>query len=156
MKPKKLFLDQEEEESLNVGLIRLAKNIPDYEFFFQTNNLNFFQFIRKDDFIIHAEYNDYYFSCYIAYDNVSKNIWKIFSNKSIETIKKKEQDKLFSDEQDIKFLLEQHQEVDYIISSGDDFVDFSVILLPENLSFPIQDFSLEPDEELYQIIQYYE
>lgn len=156
MKLKKLFLDQEEEESLNVGLIRLAKSIPDYEFFFQINHLNFFQFYRKDDFIIPAEYNNYHFSCYHAYDEISKNCWRVFSNKSTETLKKKEQDKLFLDEQDIKFLLEHHQEVDYIITSGDDFVDFSLILLPENLSFPIQDFSLEPDEELYQIIQYYE
>lgn len=156
MKLKKLFLDQEEEESLKVGLIRLAKHIPDYEFFFQINHLNFFKFARKEDFIIQGEYNNYHFSCYTAHDEVSENVWKIFSNKSTETFKKKEQDRLFADEQDIKFLLEQHQEVDYIISTGDEFVDFSLILLPENLSFPIQEFSLEPEEELYQIIQYYE
>lgn len=156
MKLKKLFLDQEEEEPLNVGLLRLAKNIPDHEFFFHINHLNFFKFARKDDFIIQAQYNNYHFSCYIAHDEVSKSVWKILSNKSTDTFKKKEQDRLFADEQDIKFLLEQHQEVDYIISTGDDFMDFSLILLPDNLSFPIQDFSLEPDEELYQIILYYE
>lgn len=156
MKLKKLFLDQEEEESIHVGLIRLAKQIPDYEFFFQLNHLNTFQFARKDDLIIYAEYNNYHFSCFVAYDDVSKNFWRILSNKSIDTVKKKEQNMLFSDEQDVKFLLDQHQEVDYIISSGEEFAEFSLILLPENLSFPTQEFSLDPDQELYQIIQYYE
>ena len=156
MKSKKLFLDQEEEESIHVGLIRLTKHIPDYEFFFQLNILNHFQFTRKDDLIIHAEYNNYHYSCFVAYDIISKNSWKILSNKCIETVKKKEQHILFSDEQDVKFLIDQHQEVDYIISSDDELTDFSLILLPDNISFPTQEFSLEPDQELYQIIQYYE
>ena len=34
--------------------------------------------------------------------------------------------------------------------------DFSVILLPENLVFQIQEYLLSSDEELYQLIQYYE
>lgn len=36
------------------------------------------------------------------------------------------------------------------------FADFSLILLPENLVFQIQEYLLSSDEELYQLIQYYE
>ena len=46
--------------------------------------------------------------------------------------------------------------MEYILHSSEQFPDFSVILLPENLVFPIQDYTLSSDEELYQIIQYYE
>lgn len=70
--------------------------------------------------------------------------------------KKKLQTELFTGEENIKFLLNNQVEVQYILHSSEQFPDFSVILLPENLVFPIQDYTLGSEEELYQIIQYYE
>ncbi|NHW58446.1 IPExxxVDY family protein, partial [Escherichia coli] len=46
--------------------------------------------------------------------------------------------------------------VDYILLTKDFLSDFSVILLPDNLVFPIQEMLLSPEQELYQTIQYYE
>ena len=63
---------------------------------------------------------------------------------------------LFSDESNIKFLLNLHQDVDYILSNSDMFAEFSLILLPENFVFQIQEYSLSSETELYQLIQYYE
>lgn len=103
-----------------------------------------------------GEYFDYYFSRYRAYDRLTKNCYHILSNKSIFSVEKKKQQQLFIEESEIKFLLNQHQDADYILTNSDMFADFSLILLPENLIFQIQEFSLSSDEELYQLIQYYE
>ncbi|MFP7658315.1 hypothetical protein ACJ5H0_21865 [Chryseobacterium proteolyticum] len=70
--------------------------------------------------------------------------------------KKKIQTELFAEEENIKFLLNNQVDVEYILHSSEQFPDFSVILLPENLVFPIQDYTLSSEEELYQIIHYYE
>jgi hypothetical protein len=53
-------------------------------------------------------------------------------------------------------LLDHFQDVDYLIKTSETFDDFSLILLPENLVFKTQEFTLSSDEELYQLIQYYE
>ncbi|SKB71501.1 hypothetical protein SAMN05660477_00761 [Soonwooa buanensis] len=156
MKSKKLFLDFEEEECIDVGLVRIASNLPHFEVFFHLNNSNTFNLKRSEDIVFEGVYNDYFFECYEAYDKSNKNCWKLISNKSISTIFKKEQSQLFQDEEDVKFLLNDHHDVDYIVKSSDSFADFSVILLPEKLFFPIQEFELSADTELYQIIQYYE
>ena len=66
------------------------------------------------------------------------------------------ENQLFLDESNIKFLLNLHQDADYILTNSDMFTDFSLILLPENLVFQIQEYLLSSDEELYQLIQYYE
>jgi len=50
----------------------------------------------------------------------------------------------------------KNKDVDYIIYAKDSFKDFSLILLPENIMFQIQDFSLQPNSELYKLINYYE
>lgn len=156
MKSKKLFLDFEDEECIEIGLMRLASNLPHSEVFFHLNNANIFNLKRSFDIVFEGVYNDYHFACYEAYDKSNKNCWRLISNKSIVTHKKKEQTLLFEDEEDVKFLLNDHHDVDYVITSSDSFADFSVILLPEKLFFPIQEFNLSADTELYQIIQYYE
>ena len=56
----------------------------------------------------------------------------------------------------IKYLLNHFQDVDYLLKISEPSPDFSLILLPENLLFPIQTFLLSPIEELYQTMQYYE
>jgi hypothetical protein len=71
-------------------------------------------------------------------------------------VNKKNYRRTLSEEENIKFLLNNQVDVEYILHSSEQFPDFSVILLPENLVFPIQDYTLSSEEELYQIIQYYE
>ena len=157
MSIKKQYLKLEEDLSeINVGLIRLAKPIPEHELFFFINDINTFKFKRVEDIQIKGEYFNHSFSRYQAYDRSSKNCYSFISNKSIDSVQKKEQNQLFSDESNIKFLLNTHQDADYILTNSDMFAEFSLILLPENFVFQIQEYPLSSEEELYQLIQYYE
>ncbi|WP_374443601.1 IPExxxVDY family protein [Epilithonimonas sp.] len=157
MKIKKQFLKLEEDHTeITIGLVRLIKTIPEHELFFILNKINDFKFKRINDIKIKGEYFDYYFSRYQAYDKYSKNCYSFISNKSIRSDQKKVQNQLFSDESNIKFLLNLHQDADYILTNSDMFADFSLILLPENFVFQIQEYLLSSEEELYQLIQYYE
>jgi hypothetical protein len=85
-----------------------------------------------------------------------KTVIILFLTNLFYPLKKKSKNQLFSDESNIKFLLNLHQDVDYILTNSDIFADFSLILLPENFVFQIQEYSLSSEEELYQLIQYYE
>jgi len=154
---QKLYdLDDIEFENITIRLVRLAKNIPDHEFFYTINQNNNLQFSRKKDIIFNGAYYDYYFPRFEAYHKFTKTCFTFISNKSSESKQKKQQTELFSEEENIKFLLNNQADVEYILHSSEQFPDFSVILLPENLVFPTQDYTLSSDEELYQIIQYYE
>jgi hypothetical protein len=154
---QKLYdLDDIEFEDITIGLVRLAKNIPDYEFFYKINQINDLTFKRIDDLIFHGSYYDYVFPRFEAYHRFTKTCFTFISNKSSESKQKKIQTELFSEEGNIKFLLNNQADVEYILHTSEQFPEFSVILLPENLVFPIQDYTLSSDEELYQIIQYYE
>jgi hypothetical protein len=77
------------------------------------------------------------------------------ANKSIP-IRKKTNNELFSQAEEIKFLMPKNKDVDFIIYAKDSIADFSLILLPENILFQIQNFSLNPLTELYKLLQYYE
>lgn len=157
MKIKKQYLKLEEDYSeISIGLIRLTRPIPEHELFFHINKINNFQFKRLSDILIRGEYFDHFFSRYQAYDRSTKNCYNFISNKSIVSLKKKEQNQLFSDESNVKFLLNLHEDVDYLLTNSDMFGDFSLILLPENFTFHIQEYPLSSEEELYQLIQYYE
>jgi len=154
---QKLYdLDDIEFEDITIGLVRLAKNIPDHEFFYKVNKSNDFKFSRIKDLAFHGIYYDYYFPRFEGYHRFTKTCFTFISNKSSDSKQKKLQTELFSEEENIKFLLNNQTEVEYILHSPEQFPDFSVILLPENLVFPIQDYNLSSEEELYQIIQYYE
>ena len=149
-------IDDIEFEDITIGLVRLAKNIPDHEFFYKVNQNNYLTFKRIEDVILHGSYYDYFFPRFEAYHKFTKTCFTFISNRSAESKQKKLQTELFSEEENIKFLLNNQVEVQYILHSSEQFPDFSVILLPENLVFPIQDYTLGSEEELYQIIQYYE
>ncbi|PWN63379.1 IPExxxVDY family protein [Chryseobacterium oncorhynchi] len=157
MEIQKLYdLDDIEFEDITIALVRLAKDIPAHEFFYKINQNNNLSFSRKKDLVFHGDYFDYFFPRYEAYHKFSKTCFTFISNKSSESKQKKVQTELFTEEENIKFLLNNQVDVEYILHSSEQFPDFSVILLPENLVFPIQDYTLSSDEELYQIIQYYE
>jgi hypothetical protein len=154
---QKLYdLDDIEFEDIAIGLVRLAKDVPAHEFFYKINQANNLSFSRKKDLVFHGGYYDYFFPRFEAYHKFSKTCFTFISNKSSESKQKKVQTELFTEEENIKFLLNNQVDVEYILHSSEQFPDFSVILLPENLVFPIQDYTLSSDEELYQIIQYYE
>ncbi|QQV01948.1 MULTISPECIES: IPExxxVDY family protein [Chryseobacterium] len=157
MEVQKLYdFDETEFEDITIGLVRLAKHIPDHEFFFRINLINDLKFSRISDLVYNGLYYDFSFPRYEAYHKHTKTCFTFISNKSSESKQKKLQTELFSEEDNIKFLLNNHPEVEYILHSSEQFPDFSVILLAENLVFPIQDYKLSSEEELYQIIQYYE
>ncbi|KAA0129217.1 IPExxxVDY family protein [Chryseobacterium sp. SN22] len=157
MEIQKLYdLDDIEFENITIGLVRLAKHIPDHEFFFKVNQINGLKFKRIEDVILQGDLFDYYFPRFEAYHKFTRTCFTFISNKSSESKQKKLQTELFTGEENIKFLLNNQVEVQYILHSSEQFPDFSVILLPENLVFPIQDYTLGSEEELYQIIQYYE
>lgn len=157
MEIQKLYdLDDTEFEDIAIGLVRLAKDVPAHEFFYKTNQLNGLTFSRKKDVIIHGAYYDYHFPRFEAYDKFTKSCFTFISNRSSESKQKKLQTELFTEEENIKFLLNNQVDVEYILHTSEQIPDFSVILLPENLVFPIQDYTLSSEEELYQIIQYYE
>jgi len=154
---QKLYdLDDIEFEDIAIGLVRLAKDVPAHEFFYKINQANNLSFSRKKDLVFHGGYYDYFFPRFEAYHKFSRTCFTFISNKSSESKQKKVQTELFTEEENIKFLLNNQVDVEYILHSSEQFPDFSVILLPENLVFPIQDYTLSSDEELYQIIQYYE
>ena len=156
MKNLKLFLESEEEESIHIGLARLIKPVSDHELFFQINRENDFFFSRINDLEIVRTYYQYYHVVFEAYHDITKNRIRFISNKSVKSDQKKEINMLFSDEQDVNFLLPECKDVDYLIKTSDNIDEFSLILLPENMMFQIQNLELHTDDELYHLIQYYE
>lgn len=151
LKSKKIFLDFEDDEPINIGLLRLSKKLPDYEMFFKINRINFFKFSRTED----LKYKKFSFSKYKTYHPETKTYYQVIANRSA-SIRKKTNNELFESAEEIKYLMPKNKDVDFIIYAKDNFPDFSLILLPENILFQMQYFSLAPQSELYKLIQYYE
>lgn len=156
MKNQRLTLDYEDDASIILGLVRLIKPVQDHELFFHINQINDLCFQRIDDFPIEKEYHSYSHSVFTAFHQGVQNCIQFISNKSIVHTKKKEIVELFTDEEDVNYLLPNFQDVDYIIKTSDNIDEFSVILLPENMMFQIQEYELTSEEEFYHLIQYYE
>ena len=157
MKTQKILLDIDDEvEEITVGLVRLVKDVPAHELFYQLNSQNTFNFSRTADLTYHGNYNDYYFTRFQAFHPDSELCIHFIANRSSHYLQKKIPQELFSGETETMFLLDHSQDVDYIMKTSEPFDDFSLILLPENLMFQIQDFTLSSEEELYHIFQYYE
>lgn len=157
MKNIKTFLDFEKSEAINIGLIRTSREIVPHELFFHINKNNeYLSFRREKDLKKEGNFHIYSHLCFKTYHKNLKCFAQIFSNKSIKAALKSIQGDLFSTEIGINYLLPQHRDVDYILQTTDNISDFSVFLRLEKFLFPIQNFTLSPDEELYNIIQYYE
>lgn len=156
MKTQKIILDIDYDDEITIGLVRLAKEVPDYELFYHLNTLNPFSFKRISDLVLRGNISDHYFPRFRAFHNSTQVCVHFISNRASQVIQTKTSHELFSGDEDSGFLLKNFQDVDYIIKTSEPFDDFSVILLPENLMFQIQNFHLSPDEELYQLIQYYD
>jgi len=156
LKAQKIILDIDHEDEITIGLVRLAKEVPDYELFYHLNSLNPFSFKRIDDLLVRGNVSDYYFPRFRAFHNTTQVCVYFISNRASQVIQTKTSHELFSGDEDYGFLLKNFQDVDYIIKTSEQIDDFSVILLPENLMFQIQNYHLSPEEELYQLIQYYD
>lgn len=157
MKTKKLFLDiEEEDETANLGLVRLSEDLPAHELFFKTNTINAFQFSKIKDFSISGKFYRYHFPRFQAYHHLSKNCIQILANKSISSEQTKVKTELFNTESSTGYLFDELPDVDYIIKTTDYIDDFSLILWPENSVFQIQSFPISSLDERYQLINYYE
>lgn len=152
LKNKKILLDlDDEDEPMNVGFLRLTKRLPDYEMFFEINKINSFNFSRIEDLNV----KKFFYARFEAHHPETKSCYNIVANKSIPK-KKNTSNELFAQAEEIKFLMPKNKDIDYIIYAKDSFQDFSLILLPENILFQIQEYSLQPNSELYKLIHYYE
>lgn len=156
MKSLKLFLDDEEEDDLNIGFIRLSKNVSAHEFFFEINRRNAIKFARIKDICQIGQYYEHSYSRYEAYDSESQACIQVISNQSVDFKQKKAQAELFSTEEEVNYLLPFDKDVDYLIKTSDNIADFSLILWPEIDMFPIQNSVISSDSELFDLIQYYE
>lgn len=156
MATQNFILDDCQEDPQIVGLVRAVKQMPDYEFIFNINTANNFQFSRIEDLKFCGEYYDHFFSVYTGYDKEYKNCLTIISNKSTSYSQKKEINTLFIDEEKEKYLISKYKDIDFIIKTSDSINDFSLILLPKFLAFEVQEYILSSEEELHQMIQYYE
>lgn len=141
----------DDDEPINIGLLRLIKKLPDYEMFFEMNKLNTYKFSRIEDLKV----KKFYFSRFQTYHPETKTIYQVLSNKSAP-VRKKTSNELFAQAEEIKYLMPKNKDADFIIYAKDSIPEFSLFLLPENILFQIQEFSLEPQNELYKLIQYYE
>lgn len=152
----KLLLDDTEDFDREVGLLRLAKPLPDHEFFFHVNRLNSFCFERKEDLHIRKQYYQYEHSYFYGFCRAVKTSFHIFSNKSIQSLQIRTSTELFSQEDEIGFLLPDAPDVDYVVAASQPDADFSLILLPEQLTFVLQQWSLPTTDDLYHILRHYE
>lgn len=152
----KLTLDTEDEDPITIGLLRLVTSLPFYQFFFHLNRVNHFHFRRINDFMFKGNYFDYYFPQYETYDKDQKTCFQIIANKSFASVQTKPILELFTGEENHRHLISKYPDVDYIFKTSDAIADFSLILLPENIAFPIQPYLLEPENELFLSLLYYE
>lgn len=156
MKNQILFLDEEEEiETLHLGLLRQVMDLPPHEFFFKINQETPFQFSREKDLEVVTSHFCHTHLVYETCDERLKNKLRFIKNQSSETKKIKEITELFVEEETENYLLPEKKDVNYIIKCSEN-IDFSVILLPKKLTFSIQSYTIDSDENLYQLIQYYE
>ena len=156
MKHKKLFLDTVEEEAITVRLIKLAYHLPYHEVFFKINQLNSFQFYRIEDMVVEVQNHVYHFSRFETYDEGTKTPFMLISNVSHRMEKQEEIFELFNGANENKYLLSSLKDIDYIVTSQDEYADFSVIQLPKSLVGEIREYAINPHEDLYQLIHYYE
>lgn len=156
MKTKKLLFDvDDDDEALDIGLLRLTKNIPEHELFFHINRHHSLSFTRIADIVSYGTFYHRHFSCFETFYREGAVCLRCISNTAHRSDLQKESTELFSDEcQDL--LLPQYPDVDYILTASEPIDDFSVILQAEKFLFPIQEYSLSSDTELYTLIQYYE
>ena len=146
MKKRFSLFNDTDNEPISIGLARLVKFLQPHILFFQINSQKNMRYQRKRDLEVFSEYYRYDHIVFEAHQPNWKN--KILFIKEI--------DRLFVEETEDNYLLDKYTDVEYLVKTSNNIRNFSLISLPENLFFQIQPYELEPDNELYKIIQYYE
>ena len=90
MKTQKFTLEIDEDDTITLGLVRLVKEVADYELFYHINELNDFKFKRISDLIFQGVYFDYHFARFEAFHHDSKICIHFIANKSDHSVLKKE------------------------------------------------------------------
>ncbi|RQP08425.1 MAG: IPExxxVDY family protein [Chryseobacterium sp.] len=156
LKAKTFLLEDDDDEPMLIGLIRLVRKLPLHEIFFELNKHNPFVFRRAKDFITTSFAGETAHAVFKAYDESSDTDFTMISNLSFETSLSAPADNLFGSYTVVSHILRAHHDVDFLLIVKDSIPDFSLILLPDNLCFQIQPYRLDPDLELYKQILYYE
>lgn len=156
MKKLNLFLDEEFIFPINLGLIRVVKKLPAHELFYHMGIQNNLFFSRKNDLKIKKKYYEYSHIIFETFHEETQNKLVFLENKSIFSQQYREIDQLFVEEDLVNYLLKNVKDADYIIKTSENIIDFSLILQRKNILFHIQTVTLSKDDELYQILQYYE
>ncbi len=156
MKTQNLILDSDSSDDINIGLISLTQELDPHEFFFKLNTLNFSSFKRIKDLELKKTYFDYYHPRFEAYSVHFETKIHIIGNQSISSTEKLKSLELFSNESHVNHLLNDHHKINFIIKTEELFDDFSLILLPEEFSLPIETLTLSAGSELHTFFQYYE
>lgn len=155
MTKKKKFLLEFDEDPIEIGLVRLVKDIPSPQLFFDINRRCTTSFCRIEDLEMEIAGETYSF-VQMQYDNeATAQRTKFIANKSIEKIQQMSAS-LFDEEITVAHLLEKNRDVDYLLVTENAFEDFSVILCADNKIFPIQKILIESDDIIYQYIQHNE
>ncbi|MDL1913461.1 MAG: IPExxxVDY family protein [Bergeyella sp.] len=152
-----LLLDDQDSDVIEIGILQANNTpLPEHEFFFHINRKNHLKFTRKEDLELRGKYYRYRHSVHSAYHKISQNTLHFISNKSIKTLKEKELDELFTEENEINYLLKNHKEITYIVKATDNMSDFCLILPFDTSPTQIQSLPLTKDSNLYFLIQNYE
>lgn len=148
-------MDFDEEEDISVGLIRLKKNIPYHELFFEINQQNTFSFSRKADLRIEDFLGIYYFPIFGAFDELTQAHFTIIANQSCDSERKEKPiEGLFDLIVEEKYFINRN--IDFILFSKENGEDFTTLNLPKKSVFPMEIYTLNLGEELYQIILDYD
>lgn len=153
MKNKKLFLDWEEEETITIGLIKLAQRLPHHEIFFKINQLNRFKFRRVDDFVLNRNCQNYFFPKFECYDCASQNRWVMIANQSLKFEKKSSSLELFDLHEEYEFLFYSKKDFDFVVTSQDGNMNISNIQFPKGMLVEFITKDLEENDELFSYIQ---
>lgn len=145
----------DEEEFVSVGLLKLKQKSPYHELFFKINQQNSFYFSRRKDLMVEDDSGYYHFPIFEAFDEVKQTTYTIIANQSYDFKRKEKQIMgLFDFIEEEKFFINTN--VDFIVFSKERETDFSSLHLPSEWFYPIENYSLNLEDELYQIILDYD
>ncbi len=149
-------ITEDETDSLTLGLIRKAIPLDDILFFFKINSLSSFNFYRSKDLEIYTPHHRAVFPVWHSPNNATSPGVKFFGNKAILHDQHTDFQELFVQDADVTLLLNSYAEVDFITCWDNQDPDYSLLLLPNSLTFPVQEKLITIQHDLYNTLEYYE
>ena len=90
MKSQKILLEiEDEDEEITLGLIRLAKEVPEHELFYQLNVRNSFKLTRIADLVYCGAYYDYFFPGLKVFIVIRKFVFSLLQTNPPNIFRKK-------------------------------------------------------------------